>query len=102
MSAKAREGEIIVMDVFYLPEAKTKLAAAIFGRVAGIDGFARILKGKGVLVVLSGKNDMARRAVRNIPYAGLDEARNLNAYEALQYKYLMMPKEAINLFAKKK
>ena len=56
---------------------------------------AKIIKGNGVLVALAHKDDAARRALRNLPYAAVDEARNLNAYEVMQHKFLMLPKDAI-------
>lgn len=95
LSAKARDGEILVLDEVRFPEAKTKAASAMFRRFSAKDEFTRIGKGKGVLVALAGKDPTARRAIRNLPYAGVDEARNLNACEALRYRYIMFPKQAI-------
>ena len=100
LSAKARDREILVMDDLKFPEAKTKAAAVMFRKFSGRGEFSKIEKGNGVLVLLSGKDTTARRALRNLPYAGVDEARNLNAYEALQYKYILFPKQAIETFAK--
>jgi len=97
LSAKARDNEIIVLDEVYFPEAKTKHAAALFRKFSATDAFAKIMKGNGALVALAGKDDAARRALRNLPYVAVDEARNLNAYMLLQHKFLVLPKEAITL-----
>ena len=95
LSAKARDGEILMLDSVQFPDAKTKSAGAMFKRFSAKPEFSRIGKGKGALVALPAKDDTARRALRNLPYAGVDEARNLNAYEVLQYKYIVFPKQAI-------
>ena len=98
LSAKAREGQIIVMDSLDFPEPKTKFAAELFNNIGRIDSLKAVKKGNGVLVALPDRNKTARRAIQNLPFAALDEARNLNAYEVLQYKYLMFPKKAIETF----
>mgnify|MGYP001580043808 CR=1 FL=1 len=95
LSAKVRENEIVVVDEMAFPEAKTKRAAEFFKNFTAPERFPRMKKGNGVLVALAGKDDAVRRAVRNLPYAQVDEARNLNAHEVLQYKYILFPKSAI-------
>ena len=97
LSAKARDREILVMDDLKFPEGKTKAAATMFRKFSGHEEFKKIEKGNGVLVLLSGKDDAARRALRNLPYAGVDEARNLNAYQALQYRYILFLKDALEM-----
>ena len=98
LSAKARDNEIIILENIDFKEPKTKLAAQIFKNLSKVEEFSRIAKGRGALVALAGKDIHARRALRNLPYAGVDEARNLNASEALQYKYILFPKQAIEAF----
>ena len=95
LSAKARDNEIVMLDDLKFPETKTKRAAAMFKRFSGMAEFGKITKGRGVLVALAHKDDSSRRALRNLPYAATDEARNLNAHEAMQYKYIMFTKDAI-------
>ena len=95
LSAKVRENEIVVVDEMAFPEAKTKRAAEFFKNFTAPERFPRMKKGNGVLIALAGKDDAIRRAVRNLPYAQVDEARNLNAHEVLQYKYILFPKSAI-------
>lgn len=97
LSAKARENEIVVVDEVAFPEAKTKRAAEFFKNFTAPERFPRMRKGNGVLVALPENNTAIRRAVRNLSYAAVDEARNLNAYEVLRYKYLMFPRTAIEI-----
>ena len=98
LSAKTRDNEIVVVDDLKFPEAKTKTAAAMFRNFSGKAEFGKITKGRGALVALAGKDDSARRALGNLPYAGVDEARNLNAHEVMRYKYILLPKQAIEKF----
>ncbi|MEK7074366.1 MAG: 50S ribosomal protein L4, partial [Patescibacteria group bacterium] len=102
LSAKARDGEIVAMESLHFPEAKTKQAATLFTNLARQDMLSRIMKGNGALVVLAGRDDMTRRAMRNLPFVGIDMAKNLNAHEVLQYKYMVVPKSAIDFFSPSK
>ncbi|OGZ95531.1 MAG: 50S ribosomal protein L4 [Candidatus Sungbacteria bacterium RIFCSPHIGHO2_01_FULL_50_25] len=100
LSRKVREGEVIVMDEFSVVPVKTKRAAEIFKNLSRNESFARVTKGNGVLVILPAENREAYRAVRNIPFASATEARNLNAYDVLQYKFIVMPKAVVESFRK--
>lgn len=102
LSAKARDGEIVVIEGLQFPEAKTKRAAQMFTNLAHQDNFGRITKGNGALVALAKQDMSAKRALRNLPFVGIDLARNLNAHEVMQYKYMVMPKEAIEMFSSSK
>jgi len=97
LSAKARDKEIVVLDGVKFDAPKTKYAAALFAALQKQKELGRIMRGNGVLVSLSGKDDASRRALRNLPYVGIDEARNLNAWEVMQYKYLLLPKKALEM-----
>ncbi len=100
LSAKVREGEFIALDSLHFSRPKTKLGSGLFSNFAKTKDFSGIMKGNGVLVALPQKNSEVSRAIRNLPYVGVDEARNLNAYELLQYKYVLFPKEALAVFQK--
>lgn len=100
LSAKAKDSEIVVVDNLVFEEAKTKYAARMFSEFARYEDFLRIQKGNGTLVALPKKDDLTRMALRNLPYVGVDEARNLNAHKVLQYKYLMFTQEALAIFTK--
>jgi hypothetical protein len=59
-------------------------------------------KGNGVLVAISGNESGLRRALNKLPFVGVDEARNLNACELLQYRYILFPKGVIENLNKQK
>ena len=102
LSAKARDGEIVVIDGLHFPEAKTKHAAQLFTKLMRHENFGRITKGNGALVALSGRDDMLKRAMRNLPYISIDLAKNLNAREVLQHKFMVFPKAAIETLGGRK
>lgn len=100
LAAKARAKELIIMDALAFPEAKTREAARVFRQFAKREDFRTITKGNGVLVALPGKDAGARRALKNLPYVGVGEARSLSASELLQYTYILFPQRSFEVFAK--
>lgn len=97
-SAKARDGEIIVLEDLKFPEPKTKFAAKIFENLSQVKKFKNLKRGNGVLVALPEKENLLHRALGNLPYVEVDEARNLNAYKILRYKYIMFPRDVLEIF----
>ncbi len=88
------------MENLDFSEAKTRYAAQMFKNLSQNKEMKKIMRGNGVLVTLTGKDEKARRTLRNLPYVGLEEARNLTALQVLQYKYLLFSKEALKIFDK--
>ncbi len=100
LSAKARDNELIILDELKFKDAKTKLAAKVFENLSKIKQYGNLKKGNGVLVALPGNDLTVKRALHNLPFVGVDEARNLNAYELLQYRYILFPQEALSVLNK--
>lgn len=100
LSAKARDGEIVVLEDVDFPGLKTKRANELFSALAGFESLRSITKANGALVALASEGRARGRALRNLPYVRLDEARNLNAEEVLRYKYMVFPKQAMSVFVK--
>lgn len=98
LSAKARENEVVVLQEMKFPEPKTKYAAKLFGALAKNKELSRITKGNGALVALAQKDEAVRRALSNLPYAAVDEVRNLNAYLLMQHKYAVFSQQALERF----
>lgn len=88
LSAKIKDKEIMVLNDVNVGEPKTKRAIAILKNFPA-------LKGKTVLLAFPKLSATIKRAFRNIPNIGYDEARNLNTLEVLQYKYIVFTKEGI-------
>ncbi len=100
LSAKARDGEIVVLEDLKFPEPKTKFAAKVFADLSRVSDFKNLKKGNSILVALPEKENLARRAMRNLSFADVEEARNLNAHKILQYKYILFPKSVVEAFNK--
>lgn len=100
LSAKVRDKEMIILDDLKFAAPKTKLGEELFTRFTGKKEFERIKNGNGILIALAQKDETVRRVLRNLPYAGIDEARNLNAWEVLQYKYILFPQAALEKLAR--
>lgn len=96
-SAKARDTEVIVLDALTFSDPKTKQGALLFDRLEKISEFGKLKKGKGVLVALPGKDQATRRVLRNLPYVGMEDAKSLNARKVLSYKYILFPREVIEV-----
>jgi len=97
LSGKARDNEIVILEDLKLEQPKTKLMANLikslkFKVKSDID--------KGALVVMSQKDENVIRATRNIPRFMTIGAQNLNIVDLLNYKYILMPKGAIEIIEK--
>ncbi len=89
LSAKAAEQEIILVDVFGLEEAKTKLVAQAVSSLVG-EGTA--------LLVMPAKDDnyaMVQRAGRNLPVFKTLLANYVNVRDLLTYDKLILPLASI-------
>jgi len=97
LSGKARDNEIVILEDLKLEQPKTKLMANLikslkFKVKSDID--------KGALVVMSQKDENVIRATRNIPRFMTIGAQNLNIVDLLNYRYILMPKGAIEIIEK--
>lgn len=100
LSAKARDGEIAVLESLRFEEPKTKRAAAAL-RVLAQEAF-RIAPGKKnpTLVIAAAQADEAvARATRNLRYAAVIRAQELSISDLLSARFLIFPKEAVAIFA---
>jgi len=97
LSAKARDNEIIILENLKFPEAKTRHAAELFKNLSHADTLENIVKTR-TLVALPEKSKDLKQALRNLPRVGMNEARNLNAHEVLQYRYILIPKDVLKVF----
>lgn len=97
LSQKLKDDEILVLDELKLKEVKTKEANSTINKLAKIKGFEKLAyKRKNRAVVLTKeKNIELKRAFNNIPGLIVTEARNLNALDILNNKYLIFLKESL-------
>ncbi|MCD6528354.1 50S ribosomal protein L4 [bacterium] len=89
LSAKAKNGLLILVDKLQIEKPKTKLMEKIL--------MALPCKKESSLVALPEVNQNIIKGARNIPKVEVMQARELNALDVLSFKYLIMPKEAIKV-----
>lgn len=92
LSQKARDGELIFIDSVSFEEPKTAKAREIIEAVAendGLDSLASKKKNTAV-IALSEKDDNVIKSFSNFNNMLVDEVRNLNSAELLNYKYVVI------------
>jgi len=87
LSQKARENQLVILDKIELEKGKTKEMASSLGKLP--------CSNQATLIALSNYDKKIFLAARNIKKTHIDDARNLNVLELLNYKYLLLTKESI-------
>ena len=99
LSKKYKDGEILFVDNFSISEPKTKNAQGILRTLAGVSGFERIISKKrnALYMALDKKHDAVEKSFRNIGNVLVNEARNMNPLDIMNYKYVMFlnPAESV-------
>ena len=89
LSVKAKENLLLVLDKLEIKKPKTKAMAEVLNKLF-------LKKGSG-LIVLPKMDKSIILSVKNIPKTETIQAKDLNVLDLLQYKYVVMPKEAIKI-----
>lgn len=87
LSAKAKEGMVLVIDKLNFTKPKTKEMSTVLNKLFLKDG-------SGILV-LSKMNKNLILSIRNIPKTMSIQAKDLNALDLLNYKYVVVSKAGI-------
>jgi large subunit ribosomal protein L4 len=85
LSAKLRDGELKVIKTFELADHKTKNVAGALGRLEAA---------RSALLVEAHENTNLIRASRNLPGVKLVGARDVNVYDLLKYRQVLMSESA--------
>jgi large subunit ribosomal protein L4 len=97
LSKKLKDNEIFFVDQISFEEAKTKIARGAIEKFAGsiaAEKFAH--RGGRTLFLIEKPDTVVIRAMRNLPYVTVEEARNINVEKALTPKYVVITKEALS------
>ena len=86
LSAKLRDGELLVVDRLELPEYKTKVVAQVLERLQA---------GQKPLLVTAEPDPELRRAARNLPGVRTVVASCLNTYEVLDCTRIVITQDAV-------
>lgn len=92
LSAKANDGEIIILEKLELKEPKTKLLNQIIENI-----YTKTKKKGSNLIILPQKNKNIELASKNIKNTKTIEARNLNIIDILSFKNIIALKETIKV-----
>jgi len=101
LSAKAKDNMLLVLDKIKIEEAKTKMMTQIIENLktclpAGREKI-KYFEGKSILIALAQMDKDIILASRNIPKIKTIQVKDLNVLDLLNYKYLIMPKETIEI-----
>ncbi len=89
LSAKAKNDLLVVLDKIELEKAKTKVMAGILQKLPS--------QGQSVLIALPTTDKKIILAARNLAKTQTVPAKDLNALDLLNFKYLVMPKESLKV-----
>jgi len=87
LSQKAKDKQLIVLDKIELEKGKTKEMAQSLKKLP--------CNNQATLVAIPNYDKKIFMATRNIKKTSIEDARNLNVLELLNYKYLLLTKESI-------
>ncbi len=91
LSAKNREGRLLVLDRLEVPSGKTK-------------DMAKTLTALGVstvLVVVASRDDILERTARNLPGVKVIVSGGLNVFDVLRYEHVVLTAEALKGLAER-
>ncbi|MDO8561075.1 MAG: 50S ribosomal protein L4 [bacterium] len=100
LSAKMKDSELLILDGVNLLAPKTKEAKMILNNISKISGYAG-LSSKSVIMGIAEHEAGVIRAFRNLPNFDTEEARNITCLDLLAHKFIILPKEALEVFKKR-
>ena len=92
LSKKLKDGEIIFVDTLAPTAIKTKDAVKVVQSLAKVSDWkvVDVSKKPRVLCALSGRSEKTEKSFRNIPSLEIVFLKNLNPFDVLNYKYLLI------------
>jgi len=100
ISKKFNDGQVLMVSDINLPSAKTKDAVEVISALSKIKGFSGLSKKQNAAYfVFSELKPETKRGFGNINSAKVDEVRNLNLLDALNYQNLIFvqPNECVKV-----
>lgn len=92
LSRKYRDGEILFVDALSFERPKTKEAKGVLVSLSAVKGFKTLVSKKknSAYIATDSKNIVVEKSFNNFPNLVVNEIRNLNALDVLNYKYLVI------------
>lgn len=91
MAAKAKDGEVIILDRLELEVPKTKILAKLLSDLGA----------SNALIIVPERDESLERASRNLPTVKVLRAEGANVYDILRYRRLVLTREAIDALQKR-
>jgi large subunit ribosomal protein L4 len=105
LSKKYKDGEILFVDSISMSAPKTKDAVSAINAWSGIKGFEKLAtkRRNAALINIWDNSEVIKKSFRNNSAIELDEVRNINPLDILNYKYLIIekPEESIKFMENK-
>lgn len=105
LSKKMEDGEILFVDSLSMTEPKTKEAKTVVESLASVSGFENLAKKRKntAVVALAEKNINTEKSFSNFGNISMDEVRNINPVDILNYKYLIIenPEKSLEILSKR-
>ncbi len=92
LSKKFRDGEIVFVNAITLSAPKTKEALAVMRALSGVKGLEGLLKKRvnSLLLALPSRDEAVEKSFRNFASVTVEEIRNINPVELLNYRHLII------------
>lgn len=100
LSSKIRDDKYAILDDLNFKNSKTKEAQKSFDLISlKLKNYFKDKKKRdSILLILSGDNEKnIKKAARNLPFVKTINAKSLNIIDLLNYKYLLILKNSINV-----
>lgn len=105
LSQKLRDGQVVFVDSLELKAIKTQDAQKALNGIAMVKGFETLntAKANNIFVIVPKKDDIVAKSFRNIFHATVEEVRNLNPVDVMNYRYIVIanPESANEILASK-
>jgi large subunit ribosomal protein L4 len=105
LSQKLRDGKVLFVDSVELKAIKTQDAMKAMEGFAKVEGFKTLntKKQNNAFVIVPSKSATTAKSFRNIFHVTVEEVRNLNPVDVMNYRYLIVaaPEESNNVLTAK-
>ena len=92
LSAKLRDNQVLFVDNLSFDTIKTKDAQNALNSLATVSGFETLntKKHNNIFVIVPGKSETISKSFRNIAHATLEDVRNINPVDIMNYRYIVV------------
>jgi len=90
LSAKAKNSQILILKDFGLKEPKTRDAAKVLSSIGS---------GRKMTVILTSKDEVAKKSIRNIPKIKAVDVEQINVYDVLNNEVLVLTQDALGVLS---